>query len=123
MFGDSRSPVTEEKLRKICHRSGAMPVAGGNHAEDTIVAQLGREAVGRRLKRVARVDILRVNPGLAALPVHVVAEQHRVQNLSHIWLVGKQNMAAVVEDEAVLFEGLTEPADAFGFLQEQILVL
>ena len=81
-------------------RRARCAVARLDRAHDAFLDHLRRQAVQRALERIARVDVLAVDPRLAILPVDVVAEQHLVE-LVHVRVVGEHDVAGVIEREAL----------------------
>src|SRR6267378_628609 len=51
-----------------------------------------RQAVERTLERVARINVLAVNPSFAILPVNVVAQQHFIE-LVYVGLIRKHDVS------------------------------
>src|SRR2546426_6727986 len=59
-----------------------------------------------------------VDPGLAILPVHVIAQQHLVE-LVNVRLVGEHDVAGVIESEAIDIDRAAPPADTAVLLQQK----
>ena len=96
-------------------------VARLDRADDAFLDHVRRQSVERALERVARVDVLAVDPGLAILPVDVVAKQHLVE-LVHVRIVREHDVAGVVEREAIVFDRAAPAADAVVLLdQDRVL--
>jgi hypothetical protein len=72
-------------------------------SDDALRDDLGRESVERTLKRIAGIDVLAEDPGLAVLPVNVVAEQQTV-HLVNVRVVGEHDVPGHIEREAGILD-------------------
>src|SRR5690242_6017798 len=85
-------------------------------ADNTFADHVRRQPIKRALERIAREDILAVDPRLAILPVDVLPEQHLVE-LVYVRIGREHDVAGVVEGEAVDLEGAAPPADTLVLFQ------
>ena len=96
------------------------PEAGLDRPENALLDHLRREAVERPLERIACVHPLAEDPGLAILPVHVVAEEHLVHPM-YVLLLAEHDVAGEVKGEPVLVQRAAPAAHPVVAFEQQRL--
>jgi hypothetical protein len=104
--------------RRIGARRFLGAIARIDGAHDALADDVRRQAIQRALEGVARVHLLAVDPGLAQLPVLVLAQQHVIQ-LQDIRVIREHDMARMVEGEALVRNRAAPPADGRIAVEQQ----
>src|SRR6478672_652344 len=103
------------RARRLGRLSGA--IARLDSADDAFLDHFRRKAVKGALEGIPRVDVLAVDPRLAILPMHVIAEEHLIE-LMHVRIIREHDVPGVIEREPLLLNGAAPTADAVILLDQ-----